>query len=206
MPDLTLSSLPALAPFFGAKLLPNTDTVDYVDGPIHLSDTSEGLYYQPWRFRLMCNRSVSLAAATYVEQTVLSQQGIEKIAGSFDQNGRYLIGYIDCNKDLYIYWFDPNVNLYVSNFLDSDVDSMRMDLDDRRINQVGNSNVCIVYTKDNSLYTRIQIDRFAVGYLKYSDVQGKILKVGMNTANRFQILFEQITYPVYEDPYPAGTI
>ena len=128
------------------------------------------------------------------------------MAATFDQNARHTLAYIDHLKDLYVYWFDTITGIYVSTYLDSNVDSVRLDLDDRRPNYLAFSNIYIAYTKSNVLYFRIQEDKYLVPYPLVEGVQGRVLKVGVSVGNRLQVLFEQTPFPVYEDPWPYGAI
>lgn len=206
LPDDRLSTSPVLAPFIASAKLPGvSDVVSYSDGPIYIQDPQKGMRYQIWRARLINNR-VSLTSATTPEFELFSVRCITSISLAFDQNGRYLILYLTDVGDLRLFWYSPIVGGYTDELLDTVVSSCRMALDDKRASQISVSQVIIGYVKEHNLYFRQQADRYLVPYLLQEGVKGTLIQIGMNAANRFQFLFEQNPFPIYEDPWPAGAI
>lgn len=204
LPENRLSTYPVPSPFIGAGLLPNSDTVDYVDGPVGVQNTDGGLRNQKWRARLI-NADVSLVSPNTPEFVIATIRCCRVISLAFDQNARYLLAYL-IDDVMWLYWYDPLLLEYTHMQLATGVSSLRMSLDDKRMSQSSTSQILLVYVQDGDLYYRKQADRYGVPYLLQTGVAGRIIKVGMNKGNRFQILFEKNPFPVYEDPYPAGTI
>ena len=199
-----LSSTPVLGRILGAAELPNTDWVDYEDGPKRIQDTSEGQRYQVWRMRVI-NNDISITAPNFPEQVVLSIRGITSACFTFDQNGRYLMAYT-AGTTLTLYWYDFFIEAYKHTLISEGVTGVRMTMDDKRDTQTDVSNIVLAYVREGNLYMRVQKDRYGIEYLVQEGIKGRLLKLGMTTRYRFQFLFEQNPFPVYEDPWPYGAI
>lgn len=204
LPDNELSSTPKLAPFLASSSYPSTDSVSYTYGPKGIQDPSEGLTYQSWRARLI-QGNISLAAPNTTEYVFTYVRCATQISLAFDQNARPLVTYL-VGTSLYIYWFNPFIAQYEHRYIDDGVSSCRLKLDDERLSQISSSQVILGYVKGDNLYMRVQSDRFEIPYLIQEGVQPRLIQIGLSRANRFQFLFEQNPFPVYEDPYPPGTI
>ncbi len=195
MPDKQCSSQAIVSQYRGADRLPFDGRYDYEDGPIYIQDTSQGLQVQIWRARIFGD-TIYLTSPNTPEFPVLTRRGIEEASLAFDQNGRYLISFL-IRGNLYLYWHDPVIQEYAQTFLDSEVTSARITLDDKRRLQRDASEVILAYTKNNSLYYRGQLDRYQVPYLLQSGIAGRLMRVGMNSHYRLQFIFQAQPYGDY---------
>ena len=188
LPDNELSSTVIQAPFMGARALGVTKTVDYVDAGIALNDPSAGLFYQPWRARLVGNDI--LVDAREVEEFVLySDTGITEISFTFDQNMRPVLAFVKAGQ-AYLRWYDTAVGAQVVTALASDVITPRVSMDDKRSMQSSISDLILAYVRSGSLYHRRQRDRFLTEYLLAENISTGLIKIGMNRQFRFQFMLE----------------
>lgn len=193
-----------LAPIIGARKLPITESIDYVDGPVAVQDTSRGLAYQTWRARKI-GEDVFLASPNTGEFKIYSMKGIEEISISFDQNARYLLTYLK-KGEMYLYWFSFFIQAYETVLLDSGVRTPRLFLDDKRPSQINkdSSDVLLAYIKDGNLYTRLQRDRFLIPDLFKERVEGHLIKVGMGSNLRVQYVLEAFPRTCWTCTLPWG--
>lgn len=181
--------------FIGAGRYPISDTQEYQDGPVAISNPYQGHAVQVWRMRYLKGQ-VWLTSLTQVEQPLFAVRNLQACSFTFDQNARPLVAYLVAG-DLFLYWFDPNLGAYVHTLLDSQVDSVRIRLDDVRPEFIGNSDVILAYTQANTLYCRVQRDRYTVAYALQENIGGKLLQAGMNIHYRFQFLLQMSPYTDY---------
>lgn len=204
LPGNTLSMVPVLGSFLGAQRLPNSDFIDYEDGPIHLQDPSAGAQFQIWRIRYV-NDTIYLGAPNTPEHPIFVKRCLTTVNLAFDQNGRYVLIYL-FNSELHIYWYDTTVARYADIILDTGVTSARITLDDKRKWQLANSQLILGYTKNNNLYLRQQSDRFMVAYLMQRDIGGPLLRIGLTRHYRFQFLLGAHPVDTYVATMPWGDL
>jgi hypothetical protein len=83
-------------------------------------------------------------------------------------------------------WFDTSVGEQVITFLDPDVVTPRVTLDDKRNRQSEIADVILAYVRLGGLYYRQQRDRFLIEYLLDAGPHTGINKIGMNKHFRLQ--------------------
>jgi len=188
LPNEVLSSTPVPARFAVGYRLPSSREADYELGPVAIQDVSQGLQVQTWRARLR-NDSIYLTAENTPEFKVFTGRGISDIGFTFDQNGRYLIAYVE-QEVLKLYWYDTVLQGYTSKILGTGNISPKITLDDKRPRFNLTNDVVLAYVRAGKLYYRQQRDRFDVEYLLLDDVPGRLLHMGMNVQMRLQFLME----------------
>ena len=115
--------------------------------------------------------------------------GVETISLAFDANMNPTIAYMQAGL-CHLRWFDSMVNQMVTTTYPG-VDSCQVTTDDKRASQVGRDDVVFAYTRDGTLYYRLQRDRYTIEYTFFSPVKGKLLRFGMNRKNRLQFEIKQ---------------
>ncbi len=195
LPEGSISYLVIPAPFVGAARLPTTDYLDYEDGPIAIQDPYSGLDYQVWRLRLVGD-SLWLTAPNTPEFVFLTIRGLTCLSLAFDQNARPLIAYL-LNDVLMLYWYDSQLPGYVHTQFDSGVSSVKIRLDDKRQAFSGSSDVLLSYAKGDTLYCRVQRDRFNTPYVIQQGIGGRLMQAGLNNQWRFQWLLQMTPYTDY---------
>ncbi len=193
--DAQCSSVPVISFYSKAKVLPFSNLISYEDGPIYIQDTSMGLGHQIWRGRLVGD-TFYLTSPTTPETAIMTVRGITEISFTFDQNGRYVVAYLVENA-LWLYWFDPISSKFIHTFLEAEVISPRVSLDDYRPLQLSVSNIILAYVKNNNLYCRVQEDRYLIPYLLEEKIGGRLMRIGMNINYRFQYVFQAQPYNDY---------
>jgi hypothetical protein len=195
LPDGVLSDSPVPAPFYGARSLPVTKTVDYEDGGIAIADASEGLLYQRWRARVFnsgeINSKVVLDATFVPETDWLVVPYIDEFSFTFDTNMRPVVAYVVGGVS-FLHWYDGVAGDFVTTNLGADVVTPRVTLDDKRfLGSVGysRSSVILAYIKDGDLYYRDQSERFLNEHL-LKEAVNPLIKIGFNRQLRLQFMVQ----------------
>jgi hypothetical protein len=202
MPSGGLSSQVIDSAFVGARSQEVSSVIDYEDGGAALNDASQGLQVRAWRGRLIGN-DVILDADGVAPTVIYTESGITEISFSFDQNMRPVLAFVRDGLP-FLRWFDGSLNQTVNYLLPVDAITPRVTLDDKRATQIGVSDVIVAYVRGGNLCTRIQRDRFLIEYV-YAPVETGLIKIGMNTKDRLQFLFEtpvQERFIGYASQYP----
>lgn len=111
---------------------------------------------------------------------------------AFDQNDRYFISWDQSDGYVYIYWYDPTVNEYVTNNIAIGYNSCSS-IDDYRPINIPNSDIFLVYQRGNELFYRIQRERFLIEHLvPHVLEEAAVQTCGMGTNLRFTIVAESI--------------
>lgn len=166
---------------------------DFEYGGIALNDPTEGLRYQVWELRYNNDKkSPNYGDFTIHPELVGSPVQVLNVANvlncglAFDQNMNPFICYELTTGESKFWWFDTTIPGTTTNTLPATSISPRCCLDDHRITQDNSSDIVLAYTRNNSLYMRLQRDRYATEYLLDSDVPKRLVRVGMNAVNRLQ--------------------
>lgn len=123
---------------------------------------------------------------------------IEVLDFSFDQLGREIVFY-QVGTELRLWYFDSIVSSFIKIVLVSDGSYPNVSFDIVYNTNNPQSDVIICYVKNNTIYQRIQRDRFDIEYSCKISHQGiKILSCGLTENNRFQIIYN------YPDPRDGG--
>lgn len=185
----SLSEDPVPAPFIDAGADSRISPLfDVEDGPIAISDLSEGLNYQKWVLYYK-DAQIWLAAPTQDPTVVLtdSLNQITDISFCFDQNGRLQIVWKSADK-VWHKWFDSTVGAFVITPY-NDIRTPKLTLDDRRPEQKTVSDIVFSYIKsDGSLAFRLQRDRYSIERILDTGPFVGIHQVYMNNALRLQWL------------------
>jgi hypothetical protein len=193
IPDKKLSSVPQPSEFLVPDDAPSISPIlDYELGGVALNDPSQGLQVKTWRIRLVGNDVRIDSPPTVPETTLFTLPGVTEISLTFDQNMRPVIAYVQNNQPV-LYWYDTLLQTTVFQNLPADVVTPRVSLDDKRPWQVGASDVILAYVRNNNLYFAAQRDRFGVEYLLQENVNGKLIRIGMNQGFRLQFWLEEVT-------------
>jgi hypothetical protein len=166
---------------------------DFEAGPIARSDTSAGLYYQPWELNWdsLTGNFVVTPEITGVGSTVITVAGVTQCSFAFDQNGRVTIAYTAAGA-AYLYWYDTDRAGFFTDPLDLATVSPMLSLDDKRSTQTNTSDILLWYTRqqpDNSwnLYKREQRERFLIEDLMVVGTFPYCYKAGMHKSLRGQV-------------------
>ena len=166
------------------KNYPLTESWD--KGGVALNDTSEGLSKYEW-FAWTDGEHIYLKREDLEEVTVLVNDiDITEIDITFDQSMRICLAYVSNNQSKLL-WYDTVTAKSVITLLgDNDV-RPRVCLDDKRTINAGNSDIILAYQRNNSLYFRLQRDRYSIEYLLATDleVQRFLWRIGMGRESRF---------------------
>lgn len=183
-----LSSRSVPAPILGGRAMSISIKEDFEDGPIDISDSSSGLFYQVWN-GIASDQGVRLIkyAGNDEGYDVLSQLNITEMSFTFDQNGRPTIAYIQYGIAK-IWWYDSTVGGMSTTVIGSGIGSPKIFLDDKRQTQTAISDMIVGYIKQKQLCYRLQRDRFLIEYVLATNVSGRLHKIGMGNNLRLQFV------------------
>lgn len=184
LPHNVLSTTAVSAGFLPPRNAVPVPLIDYDEGGIALSDASAGLQVKAWRCRWIAGQFIVDAIGT-PPTVIYSRDNVTEFSFTFDQNMQPFLTFVD-NTGPYYYWFDTTVPGFVLVSLASDVITPKCALDDKRLPELGSSDIILAYIREGNLYYRQQRDRFGVERLLASDIGGTLRRVGMNLVYRFQ--------------------
>jgi len=184
LPNNTLSDVALPASFLSPRDAPPMPLIDYELGGIAISDASQGLMAKSWRMRWIAGDFIADAPAV-APAVIYSRSNVSEFSFTFDQNMKPFITFVD-TAGAHYYWYDATVSDYRVVDLASDVITPKCSLDDKRLNQVGRSDIILAYMRSGSLYYRQQRDRFGTERLLKDNVGGYLRRIGMNQIWRFQ--------------------
>lgn len=202
MPDNVLSSQLEYAQFEYPDNIPTGPLFDYQLGGIALSDPTQGLQYQVWSVvYTVVDGSVLLTADNHPTPILLfTRLGIEHISLTFDQNMHPCIAFQIGNQSTF-WFFDTISGTQIFFNLPFGAYSPCCSLDDKRALEItaGISDVILAYIYLDTLYFRMQQDRYLVQYPLQADLSTLVFapslgKIGMNILNRFQFRVDGALY------------
>ena len=188
LPDNTLSAEPVPGQFLGARASVFPDKIDYIEGPIQLSNANEGLEYQIWTAEALADfveDSIYLSAPNTPPIRIYTGNGITEVSLAFDHAGAAVVAFIEAGVAKLL-WYDSVVNDYVVSIINGNVTNVRVALDDLRRSQAKNSDVILAYLKNGQLHYRQQRDRYEVEMLLDSRVWNALIRIGRGDNLRFQ--------------------
>lgn len=194
IPENQPSSVAVPSIFAEPDDLVTTSKIDYERGAAALGDPSGGFDQKTWRCYVNANNlDVMVQADNETPIVIFQQAAIEEISFAFDQSMRPAVGYTLTNvRGAYLRWFDTTVNIYVTTFY-PDLRNPRLTLDDKRPTQVGvNSDIIFGYIRGDSVYYRMQRDRFQVEYFWRDGVQPNIRLKNIGLARNLRLQFELV--------------
>lgn len=186
IPNYQISSTPLLA----EMLTPDLNTVarlrDYEDGGVDIQNTTSGVRGHQW----VCYTD---GASVYVKRDglpanlVFTQPRLVEISFAFDQNMRPNFAYQLDDGLIYLRWYDTSLQAYRTDSFGAGRDP-RLTLDDKRSENVSNSDVIFAYIRGESLYYRQQRDRYLVERLVATGIpkEVKLKNVGLSRNMRLQ--------------------
>lgn len=156
--------------------------IDYEMGGVAIGNTSQGFQKQ-WS----CIYEDGAIKAGYDDnfQTLLTVSDVTALSLAFDINMRPLIAYV-VNNQCYLWWYDSSQSAQVITEW-GDYAFPQLSLDDKRSSQSANADVIFSYIKNNTLYMRIQRERFQIEH-KLAKAK-RLIQIGMMTNFRFGFAF-----------------
>lgn len=180
MPDNVLSTTAIKSNFLSGDR--TNPLVDYEFGSIAIGNTSQG-FQKLWS----CFYEDGAIKAGYDSnfQTLLLVQDVTALSFAFDINMRPLVAYV-ANQLCYLWWYDSSQSAQVTTEW-GDCTFPQLSLDEKRSSQSANADVIFSYIKNNTLYMRIQRERFQI---EHKLVKAKrLIQIGMMTNFRFGFAF-----------------
>lgn len=161
--------------------------IDYEMGGVALNDPSQGVRVQLWRVRVDGD-VVYLGPDEGDEAPAFIRSGITEVALAFDQNMQPVIAFVQAGV-AWLWWFDSSAPGMVFTQFPEAINP-RLTLDDKRPEQVGNSDVILAYIRAGALCYRQQRDRYQVETVVPDPIPcGGLASVCMSTGNRLQFAF-----------------
>lgn len=161
--------------------------LDYARGGVDLLDASKGLNVKNWTCELQ-DGSVYISSPgvpLFKIETILGEP--EWISFCFDQNMHYNLAYVLPGSGAFLYWYDANVQGYVTYPLGS-VSTPILRMDDVRMYPSFWNDMILSYISGGALCCRLQRDRFSTEYMLAADAGNTIMQCGMHKSLRFQWL------------------
>jgi hypothetical protein len=196
MPNNVLSVRPIPAAFMPPRtVLRSTIAQGLQDvhmGGVALNDPSQGLSYQLWTATVgPGGQGIYLAAPNTPAQLYIATSAIW-VALSFDQNARPFVAYVTDNTGLAFYrWFDTTISNFRTTQIPGNVFRVFAVLDDPRPVQIQTSDIILAYVRQNTLFSRVERDRFGVEYT-LGAAPGKLVQLGINHVLRLQFAFQNV--------------
>jgi len=166
---------------------------DYEAGPIALSDSSEGSYFQKWTLTYNGINGQFVLTPELVGSPVvgLTHMGVTQCTLAFDQNGHQTFAFTAGGLPK-LYWYNTLVAAFVTTTLAAGTTFPTICLDDKRYTQNGSSDILLFYTRPVgdgvfNLYFRMQRERYETERLLKAGTLPYMYKAGMNYGNRVQI-------------------
>jgi hypothetical protein len=184
----TLSTWPLHDDLIGGRLNRVTNTLDWEDGGFGINNTNYGLLYQIWNCWIDHDK-VIISAPNTNPTVLITLSGLTEVSFTFDQNMHPVLAYVQ-NEISKLLWYDSLEGKQTIKILDTDVITPRVALDDKRAEQSAVSDIILAYFRGSSLYIRLQRDRFLIEYLLKENINGKLVKIGMNRGMRFEFVIE----------------
>lgn len=186
IPLHTFMLAPPSSPYlWGAELL-SKDTESWEMGGVGISDPSGGLTYQMWHGVLETDTGTVLLDAPNTPQFVLySEAGITQMDFSFDQNMKPCLAFTQ--NGVAKFWWYNTVNLQYEIITLPGAMTPLVLLDDKRDEQLGQSDIVLFYLRDGRLYYREQRDRFTIEYDSTISGVRRLIRVGFTEGLRVQI-------------------
>lgn len=160
-------------------------------GGVAISNTSEGIDSYIWE-SWTDGDTIYIRREGGATLEVLSEPDITEIDLTFDQNMRPCIVYVSGGVSKML-WYDTSIEKQTTTIY-PDIRNPRVSLDDKRTVNTSESNIIFSYVRGNSLYYRLQRDRYSIEYLivdesfRDKDLPLILKRIGMGVGGRF--LFE----------------
>jgi len=168
---------------------------DFENGPIAITDLSEGIQYQSWALTIVSGNFTLTPETTGSPVIILSGQDSIRCSFAFDKNGRPNIFWTDSGNLSHFYWYDTvAADFVITDY--PDVFSGMLSLDDKRVMESDVSDIILWYTRlvgpQYNLYHRKQRDRYGIEHLMKENTFPFIYKSGMHKGLRGQIVLQTV--------------
>ena len=185
LPDNVLSTVAVPSTFEPPRNRFKEDLLDYELGGVALNDATQGLRVKVWRGQYI-DGAIVLDAPGVVPTEVFVAADISEFQFTFDQNMQPFVTYIQDGQARYR-WYDATIPDFVIHDLPVGAITPRCALDDKRRTQGAVSDIILAYALADTLYMRVQRDRYGTDYVLAAALAGAELEqVGMNNLGRFQ--------------------
>ena len=159
-------------------------TESYEWGGVDFADPSEGLISHTWRAwtngrKIWCQREGSAVVRELVNDIAITEVDL-----TFDQNMQPCLVY-KTGEDVKLIWYNSQLDKFVTTQFEN-LHYPRVSLDDKRPFNIANSDIIFAYIRAESLYYRIQRERYSVEHLLLDRVgSNELIKIGMSENLRF---------------------
>ena len=158
-------------------------------GGVAINDGSQGLNNWVWTVNVEPDGAVKLWREGEAATTVLVQTDIADIALAFDQNMQPVLAWESITGELFLYWFNPVIQSFVTDSFGLGRNP-RLAMDDKRIRSLGTSDVIFAYISEGKLCYRMQRDRFVAEYIVATDITDSRLKLQRIGLVNYRFQFE----------------
>lgn len=158
-------------------------------GGVAINDGSQGLNNWVWTVNVEPDGTVKLWREGEAATTVLVQTDIADIALAFDQNMQPVLAWESTTGELFLYWFNPIIQSFVTDSFGLGRNP-RLAMDDKRIRSLGTSDVIFAYISEGKLCYRMQRDRFVAEYIVATDITDSRLKLQRIGLVNYRFQFE----------------
>lgn len=160
----------------------------YARGGENLNDANAGLQGRTWKAEYV-DGSVVLSSDGKPDTVLWSRPDITQISLTFDQAMRPYLAFTQ-DGDAWWYWYDTIGNTFVFTQLAADVQFPYCTTDEKRPILSADSDVILSYMRGDTLYCRVQRERFETEHLLEAGIAGELTGFGMNNKNRLQWRFK----------------
>lgn len=170
---------------------------DFELGGTGLNNPDDGLLVQTWEaWYNTADSTVYVKDEAENVTPLFTMANIHTISLTFDQNMNPFVAYmkrIGETDEAWFWWFDTDLEDTVHTQLPAGSVYPVCSLDDKRSTQTMSSDIILAYVRANTLYIRVQRDRYLTEYTFHEGLDDFTYcrKVGMNSKNRLQ--FEMFT-------------
>lgn len=158
-------------------------------GGVAINDGSQGLNNWVWTVNVEPDGTVKLWREGEAATTVLVQTDIADIALAFDQNMQPVLAWESTTGELFLYWFNPVIQSFVTDSFGLGRNP-RLAMDDKRTLSLGTSDVIFAYISEGKLCYRMQRDRFVTEYIVATDITDSRLKLQRIGLVNYRFQFE----------------
>ncbi|WGH49669.1 tail fiber protein [Alishewanella phage vB_AspM_Slicko01] len=117
---------------------------------------------------------------------------IVEISLTFDQTGRPLVFYKTSTDELRIFWYDSVLEDYTIKLITSGNSPITC-FDFPQDAGLSFTDILLFYVRDNSLFMRVQRDRYNIEYDTGVNIEGiRIVSAGLRIDSRLQVVYEYI--------------
>jgi len=179
--------------FAGAKNLATSTREDFDDGPIAFNDNSRGLSYQVWGVRIENDDCIVFAENT-PEYVLFTHIGLDSVSLTFDGSAYPVVSYV-ADENAYLRFYDSLSQNFETIDLGEQL-SPKVFNDEKRTQFSSDADVHLVYIRGNSVYNRLQRERFTIEREIASNVTSReIIRFGMQRNYRLGIKLKQTEEP-----------